>query len=176
MEFLYFLLGLSFGLLVVGWIYVRFGKSHVRIPHTSPTCLKSIPAFQPWVKALMTRGNDRSEIFFRSIQPRFLVRVRKRAYKRQPTVLVVEIRSSDDNRDRFEAARQASAQLNVEMKERLTPKLRLPKDIRLRFEAGTFAPSAVTTALGEIFEAVGAQISHGVHASDRHPAFWLDRD
>ena len=172
MNWVFFVLGfLAFPLLVAP-ILLRYGKNWVWIPPDKPAHVDTVVGLQPFVKRLMKRGGDGDQLFVRSCDPQFLVRIRKRLYKTKPAVLEIEIRASDANAIYFVNVRDALVDEGYHLRQRQTPKLNKPKDLRISFDVGAFAPAAVASVLRRVFQTVGVDENKGMNASFRDPVFW----
>lgn len=153
-------------------LWRRFGYRHIYVPRVSPQRIRSVVDLQPFVKSLMISGSDRDELYVRVDNPRLLVRIRKREYKRQADALVIEVRNSDANAEHYGRIKEAFDQSNIEYQERFTPRQHKPKDLQVRIEVGTYAPAAVGAALRAIVDATKTDANLGMLVSPSDPVYW----
>ncbi len=152
MNWISFLIGfISFPIIVVivRSLINRFNK-------IEPTVTQNFLDVQNMLRHLLLTGNDGEEIFIVNHDPKFLVRVRKRKYKRKQDTMIIEVRNTDSNCFYFDTVKQALQINELEFLEQLTPKLHRPKNLCLTYEnQGGFAVSAVGHAIQVIFSSIG---------------------
>ena len=176
MNWLVFVGGLFSGFLVAGvlayMLWARVGYRHIRIPHTAPRTVRSVVGLQPIVKELMNSGSNQDGLYIRFANSGFLVRVRKRQFKREPDAIEIEVRNSDLNGAHYGAVKSGFDSGGISYRERFTPKQNRPKDMRARIDFGTFAPAAVGAVLKEIARSVGENDGDEILVSSQDPLYW----
>jgi hypothetical protein len=176
MNWLVFVGGFLSGFLAAGVItymlWARVGYRHIRVPQTVPRTVRSVVGLQPFVKELMNFGSDQDGLYIRFANSRFLVRVRKRQFKREPDAIEIEVRNSDFNSAHYSAVKAGFDSGDISYRERFTPKQKKPKDMRARIDIGTFAPAAVGAVLKEIARSLGEKDGDKILVSSHDPAYW----
>jgi hypothetical protein len=158
---------------VVGYLlWPRVGYSNIRIRRTSPLAVKSVVELQPFVKQLIEAGSDQDGLYVRFENSRFLVRVKKRQFRRDPDIVEIEVRNSHKNSDYYAAVKSGFDSAGISYRERFTPKQKKPKDMRMRIDIGTLAPAAVGAVFKEIAGAVGEDDGGEILVSSHDPVFW----
>jgi hypothetical protein len=132
-------------------LFLVFRSPRAYLRMVDPVRVSSCGDLEPILNRLLELGTERGELYLRSCEPRFLVRVRNARHKPEPNVLVVEIRNSDDNRQWYDRVRTALVTAQVSFRERFTPK--------------TWQPKSLTVELGVDF-------AGGICASDSPPICW----
>lgn len=176
MTLLTFSLGFIVGAILSGalafWLWMKYGRNRVYIHQATPKELRSIVELQPYVKWLMESGVQNSELYIQTKNPAFMVRLKKIELKSKTDEVEIDIRSSDDNGKNYEAAKTGLTKNKIDYKERLTPKQKKPKDMRVRVEIGTFAPAVISNILSIVASSIGCGENSGIYVSDQHPAHW----
>ncbi len=136
-----------------------------------PARIKSPSDLQPFLKAL-AQQQEEATLFVRSEAPEFTIRISNKVYKKRPSVLILEIRNVDANRDHYEAACEALQNQGPDFEEILSPKKRKRSRARIRVEHGTFASSAIVSAVGAVFDSAGVKKSTTLLVSEVDPCLW----
>lgn len=170
--FLGFVAGVVVGLVSAFLWWNRYARNRVWIRQSKPGSVSWVTGLQPHVKALYASGQEGDILFVRSSKPKMLIRLTKRVFKNRPAEIEIQLRNSDENRAHYQAVRAALESASIEFRERHTPKLNRPKDIRINVQEGVYAPASLAGILSEMFAAVGVDQSKGILFSSRDPVFW----
>lgn len=180
MEWLYFLLGfIAFPVvaLILMKIIAQFTGNYVGpfalFPKVYPSHIDSYMDIQPIIKNFVSKGKDNSNFFILSKNPKFKIIVIKRIYKQKEPTLTLEIRNSDSNKTHFSSVKSKIVSSKIKFSERFTPRLKQPKDIRIKFEMKSIIETAaVSNMIKMVYETINTNISEGLFVSDQDPIFW----
>jgi hypothetical protein len=141
----------------------------------SPGLIKSYIEIQSVIKDFISKSKNNSRLYFLSVAPKFKVILTKRDYKKKTATVVLEVRNSDFNKSHYSLVKEEIVNSDVEHIERLTPRLKQPKDVQLKFELGSvFQTTAISNVIKTIYETIDTNLSEGLFVSNQDPVFWKE--